>query len=48
MAEGKDEVSMMNREAGTWLLLTEVQLRSSPGSVDCSLLFKISYIIFLF
>ena len=47
-AEGNDEANMNNRKAGTGLLLTEAQRRTSPWSVDCRQLWKTSHLIFLF
>ena len=47
-AEGHDEANMNNTKAGTGLLLTEAQRRTSPWSVDCRQLCKTSHLIFLF
>ena len=44
---GEHEARMNNTELGAWLLLTEAQGRPNPGSVDCPLLWKISYLSFL-
>ena len=48
VSEGKHEASMNNTKTGIWLLLTEAQRRPNLGSIDCPLLWKISYSQFSF